>query len=268
MANGITTIVFDLDGTIYQNFSFHKDYFRFLLEDTGKEAWYGSLVGFSQDVFAGRRLVMNAFYRNDAVRADTPEEYFRLLGGALAPEAHTQGFPPREKYTYLGDAWALVTFVGLTLGLLEGERRNLIYKKTRDKMESDGMRGDARLRDAIIRAGKRYETVLLSNSYEATARAFLSQLGFEGVFDRQSFSADKPYGLVEALGKLSPRALAHPETVLAVGDHAFNDLAPLRALGCRTLWVNPYEGINEPPHDESVKTLNELAAYLNALCAR
>lgn len=266
MANGIRTIVFDLDGTIYQNFSFHKDYLRFLTEDTDKEAWYGKLVDFTQDVLAGRRLVMNAFYRNDPIFADTPDEYFRMLNGAIAPEADMAELPPKETYTYLGDAWAVVTFIGLTLGLFEGERCNLIYERTRRKMESDGMRGNAALRDALIRAGKRYETILLSNSYEATAREFMGQLGFEGVFSRASFSADKPYGLVEALKKQSPHAMAHPETVLAVGDHAFNDLAPLRALGCRTLWVNPYDGINEPPHDESVKTPDELARYLNALC--
>jgi FMN phosphatase YigB (HAD superfamily) len=266
MGNDIRTIVFDLDGTIYQNFSFHKDYIRFLIEDTGKEAWYGKLVDFTQDVLAGRCLVMNAFYRNDRIVADTPDEYFRMLDGAIAPEADIAELPPKEKYTYLGDAWAVVTFIGLTLGLLEGEHSNLIYERTRKKMESDGMHGNAALRDAIKKAGRNFETVLLSNSYEETAREFISQLGFKGVFRRESFSADKPYGLVEALVKQSPRVMEHPETVLAVGDHAFNDLAPLRSLGCRTLWVNPYDGINEPLYDESVKTLDELACYLNALC--
>lgn len=266
MSKDIRTIVFDLDGTIYQNFSFHRDYIRFLVEDTDKEAWYGKLVEFTQDVLAGRRLVMNAFYRNDLVFADTPEEYFRMLDHAIAPEVGTEELPAKETYTYLGDAWAVVTFIGLTLGLLEGERCNLIYEKTREKMESDGVHGNAMLRDAIINAGKRCETILLSNSYETTAREFMSQLGFEGVFDKESFSANKPYGMVKTLKKQDPHVFEHPKTVLAIGDHAFNDLAPMRALGCRTLWINPYYGINEPLYDESVKTMDELAQYLNALC--
>lgn len=265
MSNEIKTIVFDLDGTIYQNLSFHRDYLRFLVEGTEREAWYEELVAFAQDVFAGRRLVMNAFYRNDRIEADTPQAYFRLLEQAHAPELYMEDLPPKHLYTYLGDAWALVTFIGLTLGLLAGGRSNLIYERTRKKMEADGVRGNQALREAILEVGKRYDTVLLSNSHEATAREFLRQLGFEGLFDRESFSADKPYGLIRALKEQVPHAIEQPETVLAIGDHVFNDLAPLKALGCRTLWVNPYEGIHEPPHDESVKTMDELARYLRSL---
>ena len=35
----IKTVVFDLDGTIYQNNRFHPDYIHFLLEGTPYESW-------------------------------------------------------------------------------------------------------------------------------------------------------------------------------------------------------------------------------------
>lgn len=62
MRQEIDTIIFDLDGTIYQNTEFHRDYLRFLVDGTGLEAWADSLIAFADAVFAGERLVMNAFY--------------------------------------------------------------------------------------------------------------------------------------------------------------------------------------------------------------
>ncbi len=264
----IRTIVFDLDGTIYQNLSFHRDYIGFLTEGTDKASWRDALIAFTERVFSGRALVMNALYKNARLEeADgaSPEDFFAALERAYAPEAAAEDMPPKDKYTYLGDAWAVVTLLGETLGLFYADRCNEVYRRTRAKMEEDGMCGDAVLFEAIKRAGERYETVLLSNSYEKTAREFMRQLGFDGAFDRMGFSANKPYGLVEALREQCPRALDEPQSVLTIGDHAFNDLIPLAELGCRTLWINPYEGINTAPHDDTVKTLRELAAYLDAL---
>lgn len=266
--DGIRTIVFDLDGTIYQNFTFHRDYIGFLVEGTDAAPWRDALIAFAEDVLAGRRLVMNAFYRSAVLpKTGTPEAYFTLLESAHAETLTMADMPPREEYTYLGDAWAVVTLLGRTLGLLSAERSSEVYRRTRRKMEADGMRGDPVLRDAIVRLRECYKTVLLTNSYEQTALEFLGQLGFNGAFDRMGFSANKPYGLADALIAQCADALDDPGSVLAVGDHAFNDLAPLAQRGCRTLWINPYPGVHEAPHDDAVKTLDQLAAYLRALCA-
>ena len=47
MRQEIDTIIFDLDGTIYQNTEFHRDYLRFLVDGTGLEAWADSLITFA-----------------------------------------------------------------------------------------------------------------------------------------------------------------------------------------------------------------------------
>ena len=83
MREDIQTIVFDLDGTIYQNTVFHRDYLRFLVEGTGKADWADSLIAFADAVFRGERLVMNAFYDDAKIVAGTPETYFEALERAL-----------------------------------------------------------------------------------------------------------------------------------------------------------------------------------------
>ena len=85
------------------------------------------------------------------------------------------------------------------------------------------------------------------------------------MFDCIVFSAGKPWQAVENLKKSCPEITTEPETFLTVGDNAFNNLTPFRALGCKTLWVNPFTDIHEPKYDYSVKTLEELAQFLETL---
>ncbi|MBQ3615242.1 MAG: HAD family hydrolase, partial [Anaerotignum sp.] len=262
----IKTVVFDLDGTIYQNNHFHPDYIHFLVEQTSYEDWEQALVSLVDDVFAGYRLVMNDYYCSAPIIADSFEAYAEKLEKARLPELTFETSVVRSDSIFLGDAWAVVSLIGSTLGLIQNGRGDKIYKKTREKMSEDGMVGNMRLKAAIEKLGKHYETVLLTNSYEQTALDFLAQLNFSGVFTKIVYSAQKPYGLVENLTRFCPELADHPETFLTIGDHAFNDLMPLQQLGAKALWINPFENIHEAKADLIVHTLDELAQCLERMC--
>lgn len=266
MDNRFKTVVFDLDGTIYQNNTFHRDYMGFLLEGTAYEGWQEPLSAFIDQVYLGRRLVMNAYYRVSLMDPASPEELCRRLEDARLPEMDYDTALDRDDCLYLGDAWAVVTFIGRALGLLEGERQDRIYRQIRRKMSQDGLQGNRRLRSAISRLGESCTTVLLTNSYEETAVDFLRQLGFQDAFRQAVYSAGKPRGLAENLMSRCPDLATDPGSVLAVGDHAFNDLMPLQRLGCKALWINPFRDIHEPACDWSVHTLDELACCLEEIC--
>ena len=96
-------------------------------------------------------------------------------------------------------------------------------------------------------------------------REFLRQLGFAGAFREICSSADKPYGMIASLQALDPALLARPEILISIGDHAFNDLMPISAIGGQTLWIDPYPGIHEPEYTWCVHTLAELAAFLDTI---
>lgn len=264
----IKTVVFDLDGTIYQNNDFHHDYIRFLLEDSEKRSWEHVLVSYVEGVYCGRNLIMNRFYRSKILSANTPEAYFSLLEQALLSESQGEAVSGYEDCIYLGDAWAVVTLIGKTLGLLEGDRADAIYHRTRNKMSADGMQGHRRLHDCILQMNRYYTTVLLTNSYSETAEDFLKQLGFENIFEKVVFSAQKPWGMVDNLKKHCPDLSIAPQTFLSIGDNAFNDLLPLMRLGSKGLWINPFQDIHEPPYDVSVHSLDELADYIEDMCRR
>jgi len=261
----IKTVVFDLDGTVYQNLVFHSDYIRFLLEDSGRENWEEALIKYVEEVYRGEHLKLNAFYSCEPISYSSMEEFFAKLEKAEVELSFEEGLE-RSDVTYLGDAWAILILIGQTMGLLDNGRNDAVFKKTRNKMSEDGMQGNMRLKNAIIELGKHYKTVLLSNSYAQTAEDFLRQLGFDGIFRQAVYSARKPWGLIENLSKQCPEVLEEPETVLSIGDHAFNDLMPMQRIGCKALWINPFENVNEAKCDIMVHTLDELACCLEAMC--
>lgn len=268
MVDDIKTIVFDLDGTIYQNTVFHRDYLYFLVEGTDKETWADALIDYTDSVFRGERLTMNAFYAVKRVEEQSPTAFFQALEAAHLPDYPYEEAILREDCLFTGDAWAVVTLIGKALGLIEGDRGDVIYRRTREKMTSDGMTGSVRLRDAIRSLSGKFDTILLSNSYESTAVEFLDQLGYANTFEKTVFSANKPHGMIDALRKKEPELLERPKSILTIGDHAFNDLFPLQQLGSRTLWVNPFFNIREPSYDATVRTPEELAEYLEGMCQR
>lgn len=262
--DNIKTVVFDLDGTLYQNDTFHRDYIHFLLEGSGRQDWEEPLVAYIDGVYAGRNLIMNTCYSSDVIEADTPEVFFARLEQQRLEELPQQ----QGGSIYLGDGWAVVSLIGKTLGLLDKERSDCIYRKTRDKMSADGVKDNQRLRDAIEQLNEKFTTVLLTNSYRETTEDFLHQLGMEGLFEKMVCSAHKPWGMVESLKAYCPELETEPESFLSIGDNAFNDLLPLQKLGCRTIWINPFGTIREIPCDYTVQTLDELAECLETLCRK
>ena len=129
MRNDIETVVFDLDGTIYQNTVFHHDYLHFLVEGTCYECWQQKLVEFAEQVYAGKRLHMNSFYTLKRLNCQTPEAFFSALEQCLCPPLTYRQALETQGLLYLGDAWAVVILIGKALGLLEGGRNEAVFRR-------------------------------------------------------------------------------------------------------------------------------------------
>jgi len=266
MFNDIKTIIFDMDGTIYHDYDFHRSYIRNLLRGTDMLNWESSLINFADEVLGGKRLRMNSYYPKDMISRNDPESYFGALESSLAAEMSYTDAIASCRTLYLGDAWALVTLLGETLGLLKDGRGETVFLETREDMKNNGLKGNETLRRALIHVGRQYQTVLLSNTYREIAYPLLEHLGYSGVFGCIGFSASKPHGMLSSLEALCPGALSRPETILSIGDHAFNDLMPIEYLGGKTVWMSPYPNINEPAYCHKLRSIEELAEFLDGLC--
>ena len=122
-----------------------------MVEGTDKEDWEPVLVEYVKDVLCGKRLRMNAFYRCAAVRTDDREQYFDMAEKAIVLTAADKEKAGSDETIYLGDAWAVLTFIGYSLGVFGAERCQETYRRTRRVMEESGLHGSKRLRDANAR---------------------------------------------------------------------------------------------------------------------
>lgn len=135
-------VIFDLDGTIYQNSVFHRGYLRTLVAGTWAESLEADLVRLAEAIFAGRKLDMNRFYRRGRAEAATVPELVQALRKRVLPGMTYAEALKADDVVYLGDAWAVLAYLGDALGCLDGDRANEVYRLTRLQMERAGMHGD------------------------------------------------------------------------------------------------------------------------------
>jgi len=264
--NNIKTIVFDLDGTLYQSERYYADYLRLMIASSRWESAYDDLLKCIEQVFFGKRLHMNAAYRLEKVEADTAEELFKKLEGQIVTDIEFEELIGNTRYEFLGDGWSVMKLVGTAMGLLDGDRGDMIYLQTRDLMLKSKLISSERLADTLKKLRTCYRTVLISNATKPLADEVLSAIGCSDSFASAVYGAHKPVGLTDALKKLDcSDAFEHPETILTVGDHALNDLYPLGRIGSKTLWINPFHDIQEPHSDAEVRSMEELVDFLEQI---
>ena len=123
-------VIFDLDGTIYQNSVFHRGYLRTLVAGTWAEPLEADLVRLTEAIFAGRELDMNRFYRRGRAEAATVPELVQALRKRVLPGMTYAEALHADDVVYLGDAWAVLAYLGDALGCLDGDRANEVYRLT------------------------------------------------------------------------------------------------------------------------------------------
>lgn len=261
---GVQVILFDMDGTLYQDFTFHRDYLRYLLQGTAWERYTGEVTALADGILSGGVLPMNRFYRvRPAEGLEGPAALPAHLRAGLAEElpfarCYREGLGELQ---FLGDPWEVATYIAAALGVLE-QNGEAAFLRVRGEMEAAALHLDPALRDLLAAMRERYVTVLLSNSPEESAAGFIDRLGLTGAFTHVRYSARKPMGLFENLERCPGLAGMEREHLLSVGDHAFNEIVNVHLAGGKTVWMNPYAPAPWVPCTCSVGSLGELMALL------
>ncbi|MDR1099806.1 MAG: HAD family hydrolase [Treponema sp.] len=268
LLDNIKTILFDLDGTVYQNNDFHRLYLSLLVKDSPYASWEGRLIALADDILAddilsGKGIPMNRFYRAGTGAINSPEDLAKALAAGAAddltfPEAYKGPIP---KTHFFGDAWALLSLMADTLGM-DKEAQDRTFREVRARMLDGGIAPNTGLIETLTALKNRYVTILLSNSPQDTADAFIRKLGLQDAFTHIGYGSGKPYGLSDCLGRFAPDALENPRTLLSIGDHVFNEIENVRLLGGKTLWICPYRQINYGGCDLRLYTCDELTDFL------
>ncbi|WP_166242638.1 HAD family hydrolase [Paenibacillus turpanensis] len=268
----IEAVLFDLDGTLYQDEQFYRKYIEYLLEGT---EWAGEASHWQDEaerILSGAHPLRIGHFYSRAERLG-----LRHSQGAVQDAFSWEGDPGQsrlrhmaehslDEVQYLGDAWSVVGAIASHIGVPEPRRRDAFYR-IREDMATD-QETFARCRDAAeaVRSLRGHvHLTLMTNSPGPTAIPFVERLGLADAFDQVVYGGGKPHGADQYAAALSAAAGISPQRILTIGDHSWNDLYPIKQLGGRCVWVSPYESADETPWDARLRSLEDLTQFLTLL---
>jgi FMN phosphatase YigB (HAD superfamily) len=249
----IEVVLFDLDGTLYQDGTFYKRYLELLFKEGSYAASLDEILEEMEHVLEGRHTssIGDWYY-------PSTDTWSRGVEVKVEPNQS-----PDTPAIYAGDAWSLVSIFTVKHGIGEVKRQESFQQVRKEMLQgSSSFERHAGLYEAIRQLSGVRLKLLLTNSPENTGREFIAALGASELFTDIVYGAGKPVGMEHFMSELMKREGLRPEQILSIGDHAWNDLYPVRKLGGRTAWISAYPSSDTSPWDVRLTTLDELASFL------
>lgn len=270
----VRVIVYDLDGTVYDDNRHFELYARLIQSHLPAEAH----DAFWQDyeaVTEGRHAALHVgtFYdvARDLVLETKGGRVRRALhwdGAEIPPVLREQLYPgvvePDHVNIYnVGDLWWVPSAISKHYGG-DAERNGEAFLKVRDIMADPTFTINPipGLAQVIESLKGRVIQVLATNSPQPDSEAILTKVGLLGHFDRHYFRSNKPMGLKLIFQELTERYGVALGDILSIGDNLVNEIAPARAMGCQTAFIDPHKLGEADDADLIVSSMQELMPHL------
>lgn len=263
----VKVVIFDLDGTLYQDRVYYKRFIAHMLRGSVYERDTKKVQDKADAIVEGRdAMKLGHFYdSSNAVKGLSLEE--RLTIPFIENKVgHFDDYLER-KYRFVGDGWNVVFMLADRLEIAP-EAVNAAFRKVRQEMLLDdyAIEVNRELIDVLGKLKGQLEGMyLLTNTPEPEAVDFVSYMGLEDKFTSIHYGADKPFGLMTYLPDILKEHGIEASEVLAIGDHGYNDLYPVHVRGGKTILATPYVVADEMPWSVRVQSLEALKAELEAL---
>lgn len=276
-ASGIDTVIFDLDGTLYEDV---RVYDRFAEELAGflppekrsvyLEAWERAKVGESvarvgmgydtlRDVlfrFDGREVTTYAGWDGRELPPQSPP-----LPAETGPPVDTPALGPGR--LIIGDWWYLPDVLAAHYGI-PADRRSVAFNEVRTFMASDAFRlrpepGVTELLSELRGRGKRL--LAMSNSPADSVSAVLGELDLLERFDLVITDSQKPAGMRRYI-----EGTDHPDRILSVGDVYVNEIQPVLEAGGAAVYIDRHGTGFGAEHARCVRvaSISEAISWLHA----
>ncbi len=263
--NNIHTIIFDLDGTLYQDQVFYKEYLSLLVKDTPWEYAYESTLEYIESLLRDKTPQrLGEFYETQIQPISTIRELYEIPTFRNAEDNFESRFYS-EAYSFLGDAWSILQLIARAF-CIAPERRSQAFLAIREHMISNNtLELDDDLRETIAQMNRQGITLyLFTNTPQEGAIRFVQALGLQDIIPNIEFGINKPYGLRDRLPKIVEKA-GCAKHVVSIGDHSFNDLSPAKQIGAKTILVSPYAVYDGITWNERLSTLQQLNQLLRTI---
>lgn len=273
--SNIKVIVFDLDGTLYED-THHFDFQANLLKKRlplekqplfekdyalYKEGKHPLKIGRVFDVINDYILIQTDNIVQDA---------FDWFGNKI-PENQVKELyenPIELNLTTMlsiGDPWWVSIAIAAHYGLDE-KSCYAAFLETRNYMMSPDfiMNPIDGLKEMLERLKDYCKLVLLTNSPEPDSEAILKKLGIEDVFHLKIFDGRKPTRTVDHFKYIKDYFQVPFEQIVSIGDNWINEIRPVLPFGCKTILLDPYQIGEQAKADLIVNKLKEALPYLQA----
>ncbi|NLJ81251.1 MAG: HAD family hydrolase [Firmicutes bacterium] len=266
--SNIQGIIFDLDGTLYEDTAHFQYYAQRLAARLSRDVrdlyrrdvdsvWEGKhtlklgrVYDRTQDLVlettAGGRVLQAWDWKGKPLSAGQVQKiYPRPLEFDLT------------KIISIGDGWWIPAACAYHYGL---EETYSAYLETRDYLSSgkavltpipglvswlEGLKGEISL-------------IVATNSNLEDANHILKSLGLEEIMDKIYPEAEKPRYAQEVFLKAAREAGISEQRILSIGDNFLNDIFPAQQLGMKTCLLDPHGLYREDAADLVLKSLREL----------
>jgi FMN phosphatase YigB (HAD superfamily) len=269
----IKVIVFDMDGTLYQEDKFMDRYIRYLLEGTEHERETEAVISAVRDILTGKHpFQFGHFYHTQDDLAlvrhdDSFIQGFTWEGTAIHERAKGYGLLSSQAphLIHIGDPWGIAAVVSQRYKLSTGKLQSA-FERVRKEMilapHHFELHGDLLQSIEELTAAK--QKILMTNTYLESGIAFLNYMNIRHLFDEVHCGAEKPTGMDNYITSLLERGYQAHE-ILTIGDNPWNDLHPVKRRGGRTCFISPYPSSDPEVWDLRLKTLDELAQLMRAI---
>lgn len=251
----IKVIVFDLDGTLYED-THHFDYYA---ERIKLRLPVGKANLFAKDYLAFKNdqhsLKIGRVYDaiNDLVLVQSHNmvtEAYNWNGGRLSMAEVKNLYPEPiiydfEKMISIGDPWWIPSSIAGHYGL-PPEKSYEAFLETRNYMMDPKFKMNRipGLKEAMGAAREKAHLVLLTNSPKPDSEAILKKLGLSSLFSMKIFNGKKPTETVKWFQHIGKHFDVSLKEVMSVGDNWVNEIQPVKDLGCTTAYIDAY-GLGE-----------------------
>lgn len=269
----IKVIVFDLDGTLYED----THHFDFQAQRLKERLPIDKYPLFEQDYLATKHenhplrigRIFDVLKDLILVQLDNQvQEAYDWNGNRLSDEKVRELYPDPIEINFetmlsIGDPWWTSISIAAHYGL-DSKSCYDAFLETREYMMGPdfSMNPIEGFKEALESIHKDVKLVLLTNSPEPDSEAILTKLGLDTLFDLKIFNGNKPISTLERFEFVKNHFGVRYDEIASIGDNWINEIRPVRPLGCRTVFINPFRLGDSTDADLIVKRMGEVIPLL------
>ncbi|MGI8314456.1 HAD family hydrolase [Halobacillus mangrovi] len=271
MLDQAKALIFDLDGTLYEDTDHFTYYAKLLKQKLNKENRslferdYDSIRNGEHPLAIGKvydrthdAIISVDPFTNHAIRVETwtGEQWSEKKVLKYFPEALTYDF--NEKIA-IGDGWWLPFSTATHYGVNTEDAREC-YVATKDYMGSKEfhLTKTKGLKNSLLQWKKTKALILVTNSEGYDVDRILKAIDLEGIFEDVISNAEKPVRTEDIFQEVLHNYRLKPEETISIGDNFMNEIAPALEMGMKGIYIQSNDSPVSHPNLKVIESLEEL----------